>query len=90
MASERLAGAVLRNIDAGNPLAGRIQGVEIATVEHGSPAWAAGLRPGDVIVAVNRQPVASVGEVTSALGAVRDGLLLHVRRGEGTLFVFLR
>ena len=36
---------------------GNGKGVAVTGVEQGSPAWQAGLRPKDVVVAVNRQPV---------------------------------
>jgi serine protease Do len=34
-----------------------VKGAVISQVEPGSPSWEAGLRPGDVIQQINRQPV---------------------------------
>ena len=79
----RFVGAQLQNV------AGVGQGVEVVGVAQRSPAWAAGLRPGDVIAEVNRQPAQSLAEFNRllseearvvALGVVRDGqkLLLIV------------
>lgn len=79
----RFLGAQLQNV------AGAGQGVEVVGVAQRSPAWAAGLRPGDVIKEVNRQPAQSLREFNRllseearvvALGVVRDGqkLLLIV------------
>ena len=79
----RFLGAQLQNV------AGAGQGVEVVGVAQRSPAWAAGLRPGDVIEEVNRQPAQSLREFNRllseearvvALGVVRDGqkLLLIV------------
>jgi serine protease DegQ len=79
----RFLGAQLQNV------AGAGQGVEVLGVAQRSPAWAAGLRPGDVIEEVNRQPAQSLREFNRllseearvvALGVVRDGqkLLLIV------------
>lgn len=57
-------------------------GVEVADVQQNSRAWASGLRPGDRIVAVNRNPVADLGEFNeiisendgvAALGVIREG-----------------
>lgn len=62
-------------------------GVTVAEVAPRSPAWAAGLQPGDVIEAVNRQPVATLRDFNQlineearvvALGVVREGQKLLV------------
>ena len=66
-------------------------GVVIVDVEDGSPAARAGLQPGDIIEEVNRQPVTSVDDFTTALAGGKDTntLLLLVRRGENALFFAL-
>jgi serine protease Do len=66
-------------------------GVVVTDVEAGSPAALAGIRPGDVIQEVNRQPVESVEDFQRAVANAQDTntLLLLVRRGEGSLFVAL-
>ena len=61
-------------------------GVLIAGVAPGSPAAAAGLAEGDVILEVDRRPVASVGELSGALEGGKGALFL-IRRGDATLFV---
>jgi serine protease Do len=65
------------------------QGVVITDVDADSPASAAGLQQGDIIVQVNRKPVASVSEFNAAIkaGASRDSTLLLVKTGPGTHFV---
>ena len=65
----------------------------LETIEAGMPAEAAGLKPGDVLLAVNGQPL-GVGEVdalTDAIGALKTGesLTVTVRRGEATLDIAL-
>jgi serine protease Do len=66
------------------------KGVLVADVKPDSPADRAGLRQGDVILAVNRVSVVSVGETVSAIRAnSKDTLLLTVKRGESQLFVAL-
>lgn len=52
-------GALLR--DADSNLSG-VSGVEVTAVQEGSGAWSAGLRAGDIIVAVNRQEVDSLAD----------------------------
>ena len=88
--SKKLAGAVLGPIEPNHPLAGSVKGVEVLEVKRGSPAALAGLRPGDIIVSVNQQPVASVEEMRAALRKGRGGILLNVRRGNGALFLVIR
>ena len=66
------------------------QGVGVVAVQPGSPADEAGLRPGDVLLQVNRQAVGSIEDVKAAV-ASNDGdqLLLLVKRQQGNLFVAL-
>ncbi|HEX6995895.1 MAG TPA: DegQ family serine endoprotease [Gammaproteobacteria bacterium] len=69
-----------------------VDGALIVDVRPGSAAAREGLRGGDVIVSVNRQPVDSVDDVTAALDAARRGngrALLLVRRGDAQHFVAL-
>ena len=69
-------------------IAGQLQlppgtkGVVIAHVEDASPAAAAGLRPGDVILQVNRKPVTDASEFDAAARAAGNrAVLLLVNRG---------
>jgi Do/DeqQ family serine protease len=48
-------------------------GAVIAKVEDGTPAERAGLRPGDVVVAVNGRPVADSGDLRNVIGLSRSG-----------------
>lgn len=67
------------------------RGAVITEVLPGSPAAEAGLRPGDVIVEVDRKPVASSDDAVSALRAPqKSGHLLRVRSGSGTRFVTIK
>ncbi|MBC53794.1 MAG: serine endoprotease DegQ [Gammaproteobacteria bacterium] len=79
----RFMGAQLQSV------AGNDDGVAVVDVAQRSPAWVAGLRPGDIIAEVNRQPAPSLREFNRllseearvvALGVVREGqkLLLIV------------
>ncbi len=65
------------------------QGVVITDVDPDSSASAAGLQQGDIIVQVDRKPVASVSEFNAAVkaGASRESTLLLVKTGQGTRFV---
>ena len=49
-----------------------------------------GLRAGDVILAVNRQPVSRIRDLVNALAEVRRVVALDVQRGETRLLVVLQ
>jgi serine protease DegQ len=53
-------------------------GAVIAGVEPGSPAAEAGLRPGDVIVGVNDQPILDAGDLRNLVGIRPAGTRLDV------------
>jgi putative serine protease PepD len=59
---------------------------QIAAVEPGSPAAAAGLRQGDVVTAVGSTTVASAADLSAAIAdhAVGDKLVVTVNRGGGS------
>ncbi len=71
---------------------GTEHGVVITGVKPGSPAAMAGLRPGDLIVEVNRHNVRNVRDYEKALRDSRSdkGLLLLIRRPGGSLYVVLQ
>ncbi len=64
-------------------------GVVVASVEGGSPAADAGVQPGDVIVAANRQPVKTVTDLRQLLAARKAGepTLLQIHRTDASLFI---
>jgi serine protease Do len=68
------------------------KGAVITDIVSGSPAERAGLKPGDVIVEVDRAPVASSEQAVEALRASRggNGHLLRVRGAGGTRFVTVK
>jgi serine protease Do/serine protease DegQ len=86
----RLAGAVFGAVEEGSRLYGRIQGVMVVEVAPGSAAQRAGLRPGDVIVSVNRRPTTSLEELRQAIARGDRSILLNVQRGDAALFILLQ
>ncbi|MGZ5271374.1 MAG: DegQ family serine endoprotease [Ramlibacter sp.] len=61
------------------------EGALVASVQKGSPADKAGLQPGDVIRAVNGQPVVASGDLPAAIGLSKPGdevQLKVVRQGK--------
>lgn len=82
VANAKLEGAQFGPAEDGN-------GVEVSEVKPQSPAARNGLRPGDVITAINRRPVRSVAEFQRAVKG-QDTLLVTLRRGPGTLFLVIK
>jgi S1-C subfamily serine protease len=52
---------------------GRARGVEVSEVVADAPAAAAGLRPGDVIVAVDGSPIEGMSELQRVMASERIG-----------------
>jgi serine protease Do len=73
-------------------LSSDIKGVVVSGVESGSAAEDAGLRRGDVIQEVNREPVKDLAAYRKAVKSAAKGksVLFLVRRGENTIFVALK
>jgi serine protease Do/serine protease DegQ len=86
---DRLKGAVIGSLDEGHPAYGQIEGVIVLKVERGSPAAHAGLRPGDIITAINKKTVHDLDEAF-ALASQRKSIQLNIQRGRSSLFIVLR
>jgi serine protease Do len=69
---------------------GEREGAVVTQVYPGGPAETAGLQPGDVIVEVDRSPVAGGEDAEAKLRKADASTLLLVRREETTLFVVLK
>ncbi len=68
-----------------------VKGVVVMEVESGSPADEQGIIKGDVILEINRQSVANLEDVRSALEKSGDKtMLLLISRGGQTLFVTVK
>ena len=57
---------------------GREKGIEVVEVVTGSPAGRAGLRPEDLIVAVDGEPMGDVGDLQRLMVAERIGQMIEV------------
>ncbi|MCB1084050.1 MAG: PDZ domain-containing protein, partial [Simkania sp.] len=68
------------------------KGVVIVSVEPGTPADSAGIKPGSLIMAVNHQKVTNVTEFNDALKNVKSGqrILLLMRQGDMMKFYTLK
>lgn len=86
----RLAGAHLGELDASHHPAGQSAGVEVAQVDPGSAAARAGLRQGDIILAINQVEIDTLEQAEAALSRVRGALRLDIQRGDSRLVLMLR
>jgi serine protease Do len=68
------------------------KGVVVSAVEPGSSAEDAGIRRGDVILEVNREPIKDLASYRKALKSAGKGksVLFLVRRGDNTIFLALK
>jgi serine protease Do len=65
----------------------QIQTRGLLVLDVAGPAAAAGVQPGDVILAVNNEPVASVEQLRAQIVAARGRVALLIQRGEARVFV---
>ncbi|MGL9724668.1 serine endoprotease DegP [Sodalis sp. (in: enterobacteria)] len=63
------------------------KGVRVDNVKAGSTAERVGLKKGDVILGVNQQPVANIGELRKILDTKPNVLALNIRRGDTSLYL---
>ena len=68
------------------PELGDVKGVIVRQVQRGAPA-ARFLRPGDIVMSVNRKRVTTVADLEKLAGADQKQLMLHIRRGNNAFFL---
>jgi serine protease Do len=80
MVAQELTPEIARNVG----VLPQTRGVVVTRVQEGSPAEAAGVQQGDVIIELNQQKIRSLREYRAALGRVKGSnrLLFLVRRGD--------
>ncbi len=87
--NKRLAGTTFGEIPEDSPAYGRVTGVMAFAIERDSPAWAGGLREGDIVTSVNRQPIVSVPIFLQVVNQIKGQLLLRVLRGRQAAFIII-
>ncbi len=73
-----------------NPESGEGSGIVVREVQRSSPAWQAGLRERDIVLAVNRKAIKNVDEFEKALKAGGRQVALSVKRGNEDLFLIIQ
>ena len=66
------------------------QGVQVLSVKNHSPAWQAGLRTDDVVIAINRHRVNSLNDLKKFQNKNSQTIALNIHRGHSALFLVLR
>ncbi len=85
----QLRGITVGNLNESSPLYGQVKGVLVTGVDPNSEAYAAGLRTGDVITAVNREAVSNVAEFSKALAQASSTVALRVRHNDQVFYLVL-
>ncbi|NBS25254.1 MAG: DegQ family serine endoprotease [Gammaproteobacteria bacterium] len=89
-ATSVLEGAELNSIPLNHSAYGEVEGVYISAVTQGSRAFRNGLEAGDIITAVNRQPVSTRRELIDILEENSGTVAMNVLRGQQQLFLIMR
>ena len=84
-----LAGAQFGELQSGMPGFAEVEGAAVRLVAEGSPADQAGLREGDVVTAVNSQPVASLAEFYGKIAEATGVVALTIWRDGNKVFIVL-
>lgn len=84
-----LYGLALRNFEQDSPMHGHIVGVQVVGASENSAGWRAGIRPGDVIIAANKQPTTTTKSLQSIALQKKQDLLVQVIRGAGALYILI-
>jgi serine protease Do len=82
---DNLTDAARRQLGYGREVVGAL----VTGVADGSVADEAGMRPGDVVLQINRHDVDSARAAAAALSKAAPPVLLLIRRGESTVFLTL-
>ncbi len=88
--NKRLEGVTVNELSEEHQYYGKIEGVHVVDVERGSPAWRSGLRQGDVITSVNRQPVKDVPIFLKLVNGKDEPLLFRILRGNAAAFIVIK
>ena len=90
-ASSALSGVSVENLDAQSAselgLSPNTKGVVVTNVDPSSEAAEAGLRRGDVIQEVNRQPIKNTSDFERAIRSSKNKPLLLVNRNGSTMYL---
>lgn len=84
-----LYGLALKNFEQDSPPHGHIVGVQVTGASENSAGWRAGLRPGDIIIAANKQSTPNVRSLQTIAQQQQKQLVVQVIRGPGALYLLI-
>ena len=85
---ERLAGAVIGEVREQHLQRGRVDYLEVLSVEKGSSADEAGFLPGDIIYSINKERVRNFRELFALVDEA--GMIMNLQRGNRELYILLK
>ena len=88
--NSRLQGIVFSRILEKMPEYGKITGIKIIKMRKDSVAFAAGIRPNDVILSINNIPVQEIQDLEIVAGENDSEIVVHVQRKNRTAFILLK
>ncbi|AVF35802.1 serine endoprotease DegP [Rahnella sikkimica] len=77
----------IEGADLSNNTAANQKGVKVDDVKPGSKAARIGLKKGDVILGVNQQKIANLGELRKVLDTKPSVLALDIQRGDSSIYL---
>jgi serine protease Do len=83
-------GTMLQNYDTIVPSYGHIKGVQILDLSENTPAWQAGLRPGDIILSIENKTVETTDQLAKDSQTNNKTLLVSILRDGGAGFFLLK
>lgn len=83
-------GVVMKDFDAQVPSFGRVTGVQALQLADNSPAWQAGLRPGDVVLSINNKPAENLTNLLTIANQEKSQVLLNIFRTNGSMFIVVK
>jgi len=82
-------GALLGDVEE-IPGVGRYEAVKVGPVRKGSPAWDNRLRPGDIILSVNKLRVRNLHDLQRVIRETGEPTLIKIRRGDRIILLVSR
>lgn len=85
-----LQGLAIGDIEKDNPYYGKIDGVEVMSVDNGVIAWRSGLRAGDIITSVNKIKIKNLQQFLSLVNKKNKFLLFRIIRENTAVFLVIK
>jgi serine protease Do len=82
-------GVVLANIEQSNSIQGFVKGVLMMGATPNSNAWNLGMRPGDIIISINKRPTHSIAALRKITRHTKKPIVLNVLRAHSAAFIVL-